>query len=101
MGVTVSKHAETRMKERCGINKRSAQKMAEKAFKMGVTHSQTKGNLKKWVTSLYFSHKTANNIRLYGDKAYIFAGETLITVLQVPSNLRNDMGSLTDGRVTN
>jgi hypothetical protein len=98
MAIQVSKHAEMRMKERCGINKRSAQKIAEKAFTNGYTHSQTKGNLRKWVTSLYFNNKSANNIRLYGDKAYIFTDEMLITVLQLPSNLRNDMRSLVNGR---
>lgn len=96
--IQVSKHAETRLHERCGINRKSAQRIAEKAFNEGIQHSQTKGNLKKWITSLYFNNKAANNIRLYGDKAYIFGGETLITVLQIPSNLRNDMRSLVDRR---
>lgn len=96
--IQVSKHAETRLHERCGINRKSAQRIAEKAFNEGIRHSQTKGNLKKWVTSLYFNNKCANNIRLYGDKAYIFSGEVLITVLQIPSNLRNDMRSLVDRR---
>lgn len=96
--IQVSKHAETRLRERCGINRKSAQRIAEKAFNDGIQHSQTKGNLKKWVTSLYFNNKAANNIRLYGDKAYIFGGEVLITVLQIPSNLRNDMRSLVDRR---
>ena len=98
MEIQVSKHAETRLRERCGINRKSAQRIAEKAFNDGIQHSQTKGNLKKWVTSLYFNNKAANNIRLYGDKAYIFGGEVLITVLQIPSNLRNDMRSLVDRR---
>lgn len=92
--IQVSKHAETRLRERCGINRKSAQRIAEKAFNEGIQHSQTKGNLKKWVTSLYFHNKTANNIRLFGDKAYIFSDSVLITVLQIPSNLRNDMRSL-------
>ena len=32
-------------------------------------------------------YKKANSIRIYGDKAYLFANSNLITVLQVPSNL--------------
>lgn len=98
MEITASKHAEARLHERCGINRKSAQRIAEKAFNEGIQHSQTKGNLKKWVTSLYFNNKSANNIRLYGDKAYIFSDSVLITVLQIPSNLRNDMRSLVKGR---
>ena len=36
--------------------------MAQKAFDNGITHSQTKGRLNKWVTGLYFRNKNANNI---------------------------------------
>lgn len=95
VSVQVSKHAEKRLIERCGLNKRSVQRIAEKAFTHGIVHKDTKGNLHKWVDSLYFRNRSANNIRLYGDKAYIFAGDILVTVLQIPSNLRNDMKSLT------
>lgn len=89
--VEVTKHAEERLIERCGLNKKSVQRIADKAFNDGIRHGQTKGNLKKWVDGLYFTNKTANNIRLYGDKAFIFTNERLITVIQIPSNLRNDM----------
>lgn len=85
--VTVSKRAVRRLKERCGLNKRSAQRMADKAFTDGIRHSDTRGRLNKWVTSLYFYNRTADNIRLYGDKAYIFAGSTLVTVIQIPPDL--------------
>lgn len=64
--------------------------MAEKAFNEGITHKQTKGRLHKWVTSLFFENCNANNIRLYGDNAYIFCGETLVTVIPIPSNLKKD-----------
>ena len=52
-----------------------------------MTHSETTGNLKKWVDSLYFYNETANQVRLYGDKAYIFHNQELITVIQIPQNL--------------
>lgn len=34
---------------------------------------------------------SANNIRIYGDKAYIFNDETLITVIQVPQELTKNL----------
>ena len=68
--------------------------MAQKAFDNGITHSQTKGRLNKWVTSLYFRNKNANNIRLYGDKAYIFAGKTLDTVIQIPTDRTKNRKSM-------
>lgn len=92
--IEISKHAFKRLSERSGLSKKAAQRIAERAFTQGITHSETKGNLNKYVTSLYFNNTKANNIRLYGDKAYIFVGETLVTVLQIPSNLTKDMKRL-------
>lgn len=90
MSVDVSKHAKQRMKERCGYNSKCIERMAKKAFDEGITHKQTKGQLNKWVTKLFFYNKHANNIRLYGDKAYIFCDTVLVTVVQIPNNLMKD-----------
>ena len=90
----VTKHANDRLKERNGLNKKSCARISEKAFREGITHSQTKGSLNKWITSLYFKNKKANNIRLYGDKAYIFCSETLVTVLPIPNNLLKDVNRI-------
>lgn len=92
--MTITEHAKQRMKERCGFNKKAAERMAKKAFEQGVTHAQTKGKLNKWITSLYFKNVKANNIRLYGNYAYIFAGETLVTVIPVPVGLRKDLENM-------
>lgn len=78
------------MKERCGFNRKAQGRMAEKAFYEGITHKQTKSRLHKWVTSLFFKNCNANNIRLYGDNAYIFCDETLVTVIPIPNDLRKD-----------
>lgn len=88
--MNISNHARKRMKERCGFNRKAQDRMAEKAFGEGITHKRTKGRLHKWVTSLFFKNCNANNIRLYGDNAYIFCGETLVTVIPIPSNLKKD-----------
>ena len=82
------------MKNRRGFNKNSCERMAQKVFDNGITHSQTKGRLNNWDTGLYFRNKNANNIRLYGDKAYIFAGKTLVTVIQIPTDLTKNMKSM-------
>lgn len=87
----ITSHAKQRMKERCGFNKKSQERMAKKAFQCGITHAQTKGKLNKWITSLYFKNEKANNIRIYGDFCYIFADETLVTVIPVPVNLKKNM----------
>ena len=65
--------------------------MAKKVYQLGVRHAETSGNLQKWVDSLYFYNKSANQIRLYGDMAYIFHNQKLITVIKVPENLVPDI----------
>jgi hypothetical protein len=92
--MVITNHAENRLKERSGLGKKSQERIVAKVLKEGITHSQTKGSLKKWVDSLYFRNKNANNIRLYGDKAYIFCNEVLVTVLQIPANLTKNINKI-------
>lgn len=96
MSVTVTKHAEKRLRERVGLNKKAIQRAAEMAYDKGIKHCETTGNLNKWVTSLYFNNRTANNIRLYNDKAWIFAGKNLVTVLQIPASLKKSVKETLD-----
>lgn len=91
----VTNHAREKLKSRGGLNKKSTDRIVNKAYTHGITHSQTKGRLKKWVYGLYFYNKTATNIRLYGDKAYIFKSDgVLATVLQIPSDLTKDLNKM-------
>ena len=87
--IEVSRHAYERLHERCGLSRKAATRMAEKAFYTGMTHSDTRGQINRWITSLYFNNKNANNIRLYGNFAYIFCNKILVTVLEIPNNLKN------------
>lgn len=82
-----TKHGRDRLRKRNGLNHKSIDRIVEKVYRDGLQHGETTGRLNKWITKLYFSNKTADSIRIYGDKAYIFAGSLLITVLQVPNNL--------------
>ncbi len=85
----ITNHGKGRLRERCGIPKKSVKRMADKAFKYGLTHKETTGNLNKYITSLWSKNKNADNIRVYGDKVYIFCGTSLITVLNLPTTLRS------------
>ena len=87
--MNVTRHATKRTKDRVGLSKKIAGKNAEKAFNYGLKHSETKGNLNKYITKLYFSkNNNANNIRVYHEYIYIFNDETLITILELPNNLK-------------
>lgn len=88
----ISHHAKQRLKERCGLQEKSLDRMAQRAFEQGVTHAQTKGRLNKWITKLYFKNQTASNIRVCGEKCYLFdRNETLITVMDIPNGLKKDL----------
>ena len=41
-----------------------------------------------------FKNQRADNIRIYGDKAYIFCGAVLVTVIQVPVSLMKDLKNM-------
>ncbi|MBR0542378.1 MAG: hypothetical protein IJK26_09315 [Clostridia bacterium] len=90
----LTNNAKKRMKEKCNANKKSLERIAKNAFEKGYTHSQTKGSLNKWITRLWHINPAANNIRIYGDKAYIFCDNRLITVIQIPANLTKNMKSM-------
>ena len=92
--MNVTKHANKRIRERCGINKKSCDRVAEKALTQGIPHGRTKGKLNKYITKLYFGGKAANNIRVYGEKVFIFHDDTLITVMQIPHEITKDMKNL-------
>ena len=53
---------------------------AQKAFDLGVKHSETNGRLNKYLTAIYFTNKTINNLRIYHRHVYLFAGDVLVTV---------------------
>ena len=84
--VRASKHASKRIKERCGISKKSANGMCELAVARGIARTDTKGSLRRWLDVAYERHGNGN-IFVYGEKAYVLTecATTLITVLNVPN----------------
>ncbi len=85
----LTNHAVHRIRQRMGVSKRAAERIAMKAWTEGITHSETTNykHLNRWVTKQYFWNRQANQIRLWGDKAFLFSGTTLMTVIQIPHNL--------------
>lgn len=94
--IKVSEHAFDRLRERSGLNRSAANKLVVQAFTKGLKHGETVGRLFKWVSSASRTSRTGSTYRVYGDKLYIFSPDykeentfTLVTVMQVPSNLSN------------
>ena len=78
---TVTKHAKSRMHIRIGITKGIADKYAARVLREGIKHEDTLGDLHKWMDAEFLKYRTANNMRYYSGKLYIFNGTVLITVL--------------------
>jgi hypothetical protein len=88
VNVIITDHAHDRMKERLGLPKRAHQAAAERAYVYGRHHSDAKGRLKRFLDGRWLDHRTANNVRIYGEHIYFFRDSTLITVYEVPKSLR-------------
>ena len=95
--VIITEHAKDRMISRLGLNKKSLLRIATKAYNEGLSHNQVKGRLRKYIDGLWFhGDGKANNIKIYGDKAYLFKGNLLITVIQVPNNLTRELKNMVE-----
>lgn len=77
--IRITNHACDRRK-RLGLSKDTFSKTAQKAFTEGVRHCDTVGSLNRYITSLYFKNKTANNVRVYNQYIWLFTEDLLITV---------------------
>lgn len=47
----VTKHAKQRMKQRCGLNDKSSERLAKIAYEKGLRHKDLTGNLKSGWTA--------------------------------------------------
>lgn len=87
----LTKHSITRLEQRCGVSKKNAPTVARRAFKRGITHAETHGELHKFLDSIYLSQKKGTNMRIYGNAVFVFKGDVLITVIRIPDNLLSEI----------
>lgn len=90
----VTNHATKRTKERLGLSKKLATKNAERALAEGLRHRDTGGSLFRYIESLYWKNRTANNVRIYCNYVYIFHDSLLITVYPLPQRYRKTVDKL-------
>lgn len=83
--VVMTNHSVKRTKERIGLSKKIADKNAQRALEYGVTHSEAKGGLCRYLDKLYLSNGNANNVRIYHRYVYLFRGNTLLTIIPLPN----------------
>ncbi len=88
ISIIITEHAFDRAKERLGLNRRATERMALKAFVAGKKHAQCKGQLKKYIDGIYLQYENCNNVRLYGEALYLFHNNKLITIYNLPNELK-------------
>ena len=87
--IRLSRHGERRARQRVGLPKRAVERNAQRALTEGIGYREASGALRRYISWLYELYDgNGNNIRIYGDKVWIFHDAILITVLNVPSEHR-------------
>lgn len=93
--MVVTNHAYKRSLERSGLNRRATERMINKIWNNGITAEETTGKIKQWLDSVQNRRESdLNKIILYGDKAYLFHDDILITILQVPAVCMKTLNSI-------
>ncbi|HLO37370.1 MAG TPA: hypothetical protein VK173_02660 [Lacibacter sp.] len=86
--ITITEHAYDRSKERLGWDKKATNRSAMKAYVAGKQHKRLPVALKKYIDGLYLQKETCNNIRIYGEVVFLFADNRLVTLYQLPNELK-------------
>lgn len=84
----LTKHAQKRVVQRCGVSKKTAKSVADRALDKGLRHMECNGELTKYLNGIYLSYQAANNLRLYDNRVWIFKNQTLITVYNLPTKYK-------------
>jgi hypothetical protein len=87
MNVNITAHAYQRAKERLRWDQEKTKSTAQAAYSSGKSYSEISGRLKKYIGRLV--DKQADNIKLFAGIVFIFEGTSLITVYELPLNMKN------------
>lgn len=83
--IFISEHAYMRLKERNGWSRKAASRMIDRVYQNGLRPDQVKGYLKCWINNKADYGTEGSEIVLFGEKLYIFNGNTMVTVIPTPS----------------
>ena len=81
-------HGEKRIHERVTEHKADAKANSLHAYRHGIKHSETAGPLRKWLDAKYLGNKKGSQMRLYSDRLYVFERNILITVYDLPDEMK-------------
>lgn len=86
MRTGVTTHGKNRGKQRLGIPRQSVERMAAKALAEGKGQADFSGKFRRYLDKLGATHK--NKLLVYGNHIYVFGGDVLVTVLNIPTEYR-------------
>lgn len=81
--VIVSQHAYDRAKERIGIKGKAARKRIEHAWWEGKLPDEVDRETSLWMVRKQRVNPGVTSIRVLGEFAFLFAGSTCVTILEV------------------
>lgn len=84
LDLAITQHATDRGRERMGLPSGAIERLAQRAWKKGLTLEETAGSLNRFLTHLYMTRMTANQMRVWNNQVWVFVGETLVTVFHLP-----------------
>ncbi len=81
--IGITGHGYSRLRERNGWNRKTAERMTQKVYRDGARYADIKGYLRIWLKQ-YGRSENAEYV-LYGKSLYIFKEGMLITAFNVPN----------------
>lgn len=81
-------HAADRADERVSWPKGVTEKMAEKAFNVGIRRADVSGSLNRYLFYLEKNGQIADTARIYGEHVYLFRGSVLVTIFPLQSKYK-------------
>lgn len=89
--VYISEHAMKRLRERNGWSKKTALRMMKKVYDNGIRMDKTKSSIRKWLASQIDVTAKGYYYIIYGQFAYLFNYNTLVTLINIPNQLRENV----------
>ena len=91
----ITRHGDFRTRKRVGVNRSAVKKLAKKALVCGISRHETHGSLRRYLDYLYHYNESAENIRVWSEKVWIFTeNNILVTVLDLPQRYKSRANSI-------
>lgn len=91
--IEFTSHSIDRARSRLGLSRLSLARLAQRAFHGGITHQDKSacGDLNRYLRAVCRSDTPANNLRVYGEHLFLFKDAVLLTVYELPAELKRKL----------